>query len=794
MIKTSVKFFCSTWLIALFFSGLSVLAAQKQIKLADNLTVKPLQQADLQFTLDDVPKGAQVRLYLDARIIWGNLGGHVSGMGMKVNNSGLPGRCLINKPLQFVKRNDTLGSWGSEDGNGYVLYYSPDFSDRIKNDENYIYGTPGTDPFHFVWDISSYVRPGANTVTITGSKSFTLSFQFRDIGIEYGDPVPNANIIEQKIMEAPRGSLPIYVPKDNAQLPSGVEVSSSGNIRFTIGRSKFATSSRTSLPDGKWSDNEAKDDDWSPVAAGKTAVVNWRGTAYAVERRITLSGDHISIADTISNTSSTLVGVIIENRLKLPEKPRKVYLAGTEIKYSKEKFSAAHPTAIAQFDEIAVGMAAEDDIFRIHCRSFANDSTNIIGLSDTMLGVAPGKSHTLEWSIYMVPNGDYWNIINTIRRNWGSNTTLRGPSKWTQPSGVPLDADQIRLWLQGATTVVFCNPNFGKEDYDKKIYLRHGTAMLNCKTWCDEVSKATRFLKSTCPDVDTFVYLHSSNCDNTISNQEYEACRVLTADGKPVKSTYRPPANVFLTTLENQYGKAWMELCKYIVNSLDNNIYIDEITVGSGSYAPYPAWDECTAVINPASHAVTGKLSHPLLLMQPLRTALMEYLRSKGKRAIANGAYCTRTMLNWKNLSCFMESEAYDTISVQTHLGNPLCFAQAYGTTSLQRYQAARDLLNKASIQFIAFSDEAPMFPITPIELRPGVIIGKERILTNRSGQFGWGDGCQADVYVFDGQGKHVEKPDVKEVRKSDKILTELRMPGDHMAILVRKGSSVNSW
>ena len=103
-------------------------------------------------------------------------------------------------------------------------------------------------------------------------------------------------------------------------------------------------------------------------------------------------------------------------------------------------------------------------------------------------------------------------------------------------------------------------------------------------------------------------------------------------------------------------------------------------------------------------------------------------------------------------------------------------------------------MLNKASIQFIAFSDEAPMFPITPIELRPGVIIGKERILTNRSGQFGWGDGCQADVYVFDGQGKHVEKPDVKEVRKSDKILTELRMPGDHMAILVRKGSSVNSW
>lgn len=38
--------------------------------------------------------------------------------------------------------------------------------------------------------------------------------------------------------------------------------------------------------------------------------------------------------------------------------------------------------------------------------------------------------------------------------------------------------------------------------------------------------------------------------------------------------------------------------------------------------------------------------------------------------------------------------------------------------------------------------------PSAPIGLRAGVIIGAERILTDRSGRFGWGDASSADVYV----------------------------------------------
>jgi hypothetical protein len=79
------------------------------------------------------------------------------------------------------------------------------------------------------------------------------------------------------------------------------------------------------------------------------------------------------------------------------------------------------------------------------------------------------------------------------------------------------------------------------------------------------------------------------------------------------------------------------------------------------------------------------------------------------------------------------------------------------------------------------------MYPFTPVELHPGVVIGEERILTTRSGLYGWPDNSTADVIVFDGDGRLVRQPFVKEIRESGCRLIEVRMPSDHFAILVRK-------
>jgi hypothetical protein len=87
-------------------------------------------------------------------------------------------------------RNDVELAWGSETGCGYRLMYSPDFSDRIQTDESYEYGVPDTDPYRFVWDITSYVRPGRNSVKVCAVPGLALSLRLRNIVVEVGEPLP----------------------------------------------------------------------------------------------------------------------------------------------------------------------------------------------------------------------------------------------------------------------------------------------------------------------------------------------------------------------------------------------------------------------------------------------------------------------------------------------------------------------------------------------------------------------------------------------------------------------------
>ena len=72
------------------------------------------------------------------------------------------------------------------------------------------------------------------------------------------------------------------------------------------------------------------------------------------------------------------------------------------------------------------------------------------------------------------------------------------------------------------------------------------------------------------------------------------------------------------------------------------------------------------------------------------------------------------------------------------------------------------------------------------MEIRPGMVLGKERIITNRSGRYGWPDGSTADVYEFDENGQLVSNPRAKQIKDKGHVLTELTMPDNHFAVLVR--------
>jgi len=79
------------------------------------------------------------------------------------------------------------------------------------------------------------------------------------------------------------------------------------------------------------------------------------------------------------------------------------------------------------------------------------------------------------------------------------------------------------------------------------------------------------------------------------------------------------------------------------------------------------------------------------------------------------------------------------------------------------------------------------MFPFTPIELHEGWVIGQERIITNRSGYFGWGDQSDFDVYVYDRDGKAVNDYQTSRVIRNNKSYAQVRLPEGYSAAIVRK-------
>lgn len=788
-------------LAALLITMWSVVAIAKEsavIASFDEQRVKSPNTTALTFAVPEIPKGKQVRLSLDARVDWPGLEGFNPWMVVQVNGHSLTGSSLINKPFEFKTRNGVECAW--QQGQNWIVLYSPDFSDTVRT-RPMEWGFPDTDPYHFVWDITASVHAGSNTVSFTHlpllSQGTTLVL--RDVQVELGTPIPSRNTTSATVAPAPRGPVPTYVARPPQKLWMRVELASSGAFRLKVAGRTFPVVSRTSEPQGQWKEISGRN--WTPIRRGQSATAQWSGVGYRVTRTVTLRDDHVHVADVITNVSDRLVGVIYENRLdtsalRLPE----VLLGGRPPCAPEGSESPQHPSAIALTKELAVGVFAEDDIFRIHHRAFAEN--NVIGLADPRLGIAPGQSHTLEWSVYPVPRGDYWDVINAVRRNWGSNITVPGPGMFDHPTDGSKSLEYYRQMIETrGLKLIFSGQTYFQGDEIQKygggvVDGAGGTAIPLARRWWESAAEWVKKIRAVDPTVRPMIYMHPAICTEPNAEKRYADCRLLDAKGAPVTSPYRYPVYEYIPMLDNAYGKAYRQTFETILRELaPGGIFMDEICEGSvPRYAYQTTWDGCTVSIDPQSHAVTGQYSSTVLLMQPWKTAIVQRLRERGGLLVGNGPCHTRTMLGWQ-MPMLHEIGSYSFLT-DMHLSTPWGLGTHDNVNDEHvRARMVRRSLDYAGVLCIYCWGDQPqglhyirtMFPITPVELHPGMILGKERIVTNRSGRYGWPDGSAAKVYVFDGDGKLVEKPLVKEVRSWGRRLTEVRMPGDQFAVLVKQ-------
>jgi hypothetical protein len=227
-------------------------------------------------------------------------------------------------------------------------------------------------------------------------------------------------------------------------------------------------------------------------------------------------------------------------------------------------------------------------------------------------------------------------------------------------------------------------------------------------------------------------------------------------------------------------------------------VYWDEMSYSVDAFAPCGPgglpWDGHTVAIDPATNEVTGKFSSVPLIMQSLQEKIVNYIQGKGLFFMGNSQAHTRTMMR-KKLVRFVESGSYSRV-LDTNLGCPLALGNhSEEPTQQESAKNVRELLLRGAVYYGHYyaRDPAPwnftsvMYPITPEQIGPGYVLGKERIHTAVSGRFGFPDGAAAEVYVVDADGARVQSGMVREVRRAGKRFYDIRMPSDHFAILVRK-------
>ena len=352
-----------------------------------------------------------------------------------------------------------------------------------------------------------------------------------------------------------------------------------------------------------------------------------------------------------------------------------------------------------------------------------------------------------------------------------------------------LKAQRECIECRGATWL-----SSGQTSFPEYGHQAEGPAIRLATQWYQEFIHAVEMAHEVGPQYKALIYIHPQISNAPNSRELYADSTYKDMQGKPL-AYYGPEYLNFLVTTENSYGNALMKTVEQVLDETKcDGFYVD-----GWSYDPYlwtcaPPWDDCSVNIDSRTHSVTGKTTSTVLLQQAWKVNFVKYLRERGKVMLGNGGNMTRT-LQQLHVPVFVEGWSTAAV-ISLQLDTPLGYGawDQSGNDRARLRMASRMLDHGGLLVTVVWPDKPVglhytkvMYPITPVELHAGVILGEERIITNRSGRFGWPDNSAAQVYVFNGDGRLVEDFAVKEVRDGERLLTEVRMPSDYLAVLVKK-------
>ncbi len=748
---------------------------EKPVLICGSAVIAPQSSIEKNFVMPKVPEGYFAVLFVRSRLQSTKNNGDTPAMTLAINGKGVTGENLLNKTTEMKSTDGTMIKIFTK-ANGFRVPYASSYKEANLHFSagnryaRFVSNEPRTD---FKFDVTELLHEGKNILKIGNlHPNIKTSMHVADIEISF-----ESQKEKTKIKELQRASQ-YYFPTRTTSERIRFKILKRNAIEVPVGQISHIVRSSFSIPGGKW--------------------VNKSNRYFSLKRTVTQRDGVLEVKDRFTNLTDKNLGIMQRHEVDVQDKNAKYYLNGILRPFGlRGYYRSGNGTSFVELSAGWIGMLAINDAFRIHAKNYLL-SKGGIGLCDPNLVIGPGSSYTAEWVIVPGEKGDYWDFINTLRRFLDVNFKIDGSGACSQTyknaNATKWTVEKFQTFFENKSAFYGISALTTRSIYKgKKLdYLwNHGNAMLQADmTSTEECYKKWR---QAVPDMKILGYFHCfiDSGDNT--DKLCPDDKILNISGKQVTyGRYYYP--LFYPTLTNKFGKTIEPIIDMYFDKLKTDgIFWDEMSRSNVDYHYGFPWDQCSGDIDLKTHDVVALKSSVSLITKPWRLKLAKKILQKGY-LVGNGVPACREIRELK-FPCFSET-AQSTFATKQHLYSPVILGDHLSEVSeVDSYRSMLAGLDYGCVYYW-YSDKvipthktltSKMFPITPVQLGAGFIIGKERIITKISGFFGWGDASEHEVFFFDENGIPVSGQKVTTKMVDGNRFSEINLWPDWSAVIVKK-------
>jgi hypothetical protein len=721
-------------------------------------------------------QGNTVLLDLMARLDADRLAGSMYFMKLTLNGQVVTPKAgrrsvrLVNRGLVSPVSPGTPGAWWGNDV--WRVLYAPDFAGAAKL--TWYEGNP----YQTVLDVTDLLNPGSNNkLTISnecalvpppGARgNYDLVIKGLSIRVRPGGSPMLTAVSERRREDVVNRGTPGAGPAaySGILLPGG-------GFRITIGARDFGFGSRISYPNAGInrlapSSGPAPGQEGFKItthSAEDGGTVLAVGADYRIERTVRFTRRKVEVSDEITNLHrDAKLGLLVENAVELGDADAGVRLAGNPDPAVDQYYAPGNPSVHVALENVGLGLLCEDDVYRNQATLFFDPAGATAGLRTDKLLLQPGGSTTLRWSVYPVASGDYYDFINLVRADWGSNYTVEGAWTFFDPDGIlatPVEKIRekfLRLGIKRA-----CSGGGWVDRSRDKRRIGFGTGVLDgyWADYRDRLRRAAEKIRQAVPDCRVYVYYNTQRDTSEGGHEKFRDSWLTGVDGSQLSTewggAYSRTYSV-VATGGNSFGKAMLRAVdEYLGGMKTDGLYWDEME-GVSFGAPlvtYGLPDGHSCQLDPKTYTIAREIGITTLLGEEHRLAVIRRVRELGGDLMGNGPCSTRALLAL-HPQRMIEIQHNDSWNYEGNLQSPLAYAGTGAGFGDWRRAIGMGMLIVGTRYDYPYDLPRYVFPFTPIELHPGYLLGQERIIATHGGSYGWpGDRGLVAARFFDSDGK----------------------------------------